>query len=276
MTAFFCSRPFLPVFQAYFVGQENSVDAHHWQEQWQTWQCRNGLRGHCQFQKKSISFQCDGNRQSCLLKCRLMTADLISQCLKVVFFCFLCELPVGHPLGKPHSHLHGFLYRRENKILALASVNTLDISWWILFKFYLLFVCDLTAEKMEFQVVLNFSLREKSTQMWIGLEQKILGAGLCHFRSMHSSNERVSPQFCWSHYEHIDLRKLKVEKERNSVLVLLKQITPRKWYLHLPCYFCLSMFWHPEGFLWWPPPQNRMTETSPVDVQSVIWNSRFW
>ena len=51
----------------------------------------------------------------------------------------------------------------------LASLNTLDVSWWILFKLYLLSVCNLAAEKLEFQLVLNFSLPEKSTQVWIGL-----------------------------------------------------------------------------------------------------------
>ena len=36
-------------------------------------------------------------------------------------------------------------------------------------KFYLLSVCDLAVEKLKFQLVLNFSLLEKSTQVWIGL-----------------------------------------------------------------------------------------------------------
>ena len=62
-----------------------------------------------------------------------------------------------------------------------TSVKTLDVSWWILFRFYLFSVCDLAVEKLEFQLVLNFSLLEKSTQVWIGLEgfEKLKTIAVC-------------------------------------------------------------------------------------------------
>ena len=77
--------------------------------------------------------------------------------------------------GKAPFTLAWFFPRSQN--FFLASVNTFDVSWWIFFKSYLFSVCDLAAEKVEFQLVLNFSPREKSTQVWIGLKEKGCGQG---------------------------------------------------------------------------------------------------
>ncbi len=62
--------------------------------------------------------------------------------------------------------------RREkvfSQISGKCEYTYCNASWWILFKFCLLSVCDLTAEKLEFQLVWNFSLWEKSRLVWTGL-----------------------------------------------------------------------------------------------------------
>ena len=57
-----------------------------------------------------------------------------------------------------------------------------EYTWCPLFKCHLFSVCHLTVEKLEFQLVLNFLLREKSPQVWIGRKREIgakLGWRLC-------------------------------------------------------------------------------------------------
>ncbi len=54
------------------------------------------------------------------------------------------------------SHLCGFFWQREN---FLASMNTLDVPYSNAIVLCVC-VCDLAAENIEFQLVLNFSLRD--------------------------------------------------------------------------------------------------------------------
>ncbi len=58
-----------------------------------------------------------------------------------------------------------FLAARKSSRKFLASVNTLDGFWQNKSQILFFSVCDLAVEKLDFQLVLIFSLREKCPQV---------------------------------------------------------------------------------------------------------------